>query len=227
MKHRVVKALYVALALSGSGVLLSGGAWAHDGRVYGVAPPAVYPAKTWQGRSEAVVRVLDRLDAHVTELTIPVGQEASYRSVSIRAMACLQRPPTLPADAAVHLHIEEMKAQDVPVFDGWMLANAPALGVYGNPLYDVQLVRCQGQEVAPHAGALPKTQAPSLGVIESSHVDADQGTATGPMAPPSQNSGGGPMSLLPPTPSAPSGDNNTPPPSPAAPSANGLPPGVP
>ncbi|MCI2007677.1 MAG: DUF2155 domain-containing protein, partial [Acetobacter peroxydans] len=29
-----------------------------------LAPPAVYPADTWQGRTVAVVRVLDKLDAH-------------------------------------------------------------------------------------------------------------------------------------------------------------------
>ncbi|MXV36364.1 MULTISPECIES: DUF2155 domain-containing protein [unclassified Saccharibacter] len=226
MTQRVMRLLPL-LALASSVSALHG-AWAGDGGgVYGVAPPATYPATAWQGRSEAVVRVLNRLDSHVNDVTIPVGKEVTYRSLTVRVVACVQRPPTLPAESAVHLHIEEMKAQNVPVFDGWMLATQPSLGVYGNPLYDVQAVRCQGQNMEPQPGALPPTKAPSLGAIVTPHMDADHQETQGdgayhPPQPPQTPSTGGPMSLLPPVAPDPS-TGGAPLPPPAPPSA-GAPP---
>lgn len=73
----------------------------------GVAPPAMYPANTWQGRTQAVIRVLDRLDAHIETLTIPVGANASYRTLSVAVEACVSRPETLRADSGALLHLRD------------------------------------------------------------------------------------------------------------------------
>ena len=110
--------------------------------------PAIYPADTWQGQSVAVVRVLDKLDAHTQTLTVPVGQDATYKSLTVHVTSCLQRPPTLPADSAAWLEVRDAHEGMTP-FQGWMAVAEPATGVFQNPLYDVQLVACSGDVVAP------------------------------------------------------------------------------
>ncbi|MBY4640788.1 DUF2155 domain-containing protein [Gluconacetobacter entanii] len=111
-------------------------------------PPAMYPPDTWKGRGSAVVRILDKLDAHVQVLDIPAGQDATYKSLTLHARACLERPPTLAADTAAWLSVHDAHEGMTP-FDGWMLRQEPALGVFQNPLYDVQVVGCGGADVAP------------------------------------------------------------------------------
>lgn len=125
-----------------------------------LAPPAVYPASTWQGKGTAVVRVLDRLDAHVEVLSVPVGGEAvHYKNLDILARRCLQRPPTRAPDAAAWLEIQDTHPGGA-AFKGWMLAAEPGLGVLESSVYDVRMVQCAGDDVAPFLPPLPKPAAP-------------------------------------------------------------------
>ncbi|QDH13487.1 DUF2155 domain-containing protein [Formicincola oecophyllae] len=156
------------------------------GRVYGVAPPSTYPADTWQGRTVALVRVLDRLDSSTHVLQIPVGSDAQFRTLTLHVAACLERPPTLPADNAVRLHLEETAldaataqksppvggkeasetpARITPPYDGWMFSAEPAVGLYGSPLYAVRLITCQGGAVAPRLAPLAPAEAPRLSAM--------------------------------------------------------------
>lgn len=192
----------------------------------GVAPPAMYPANTWQGRTQAVIRVLDRLDAHIETLTIPVGANASYRTLSVAVEACVSRPETLPADSGALLHLRDSGDSARPPFDGWMLQNEPSLGTYGSSLYDVRVVACTGDRVAPDAGPLPVIKAPQLagttatedegGTDQSGSSSSSEGGAVPlapdshapiPLAPPS----GGAQSLVPPAPPASAGPSLPPP----------------
>lgn len=127
-----------------------------------LAPPAIYPANTWQGKATAVVRVLDRLDAHVEVLSVPVGTTAHYKSLDITPGRCLQRPKTLSPDAAGWLELHDTHP-DGATFKGWMLAAEPALGVLESAVYDVRMVRCEGNDVAP---ALPPLPVPAVPVLE-------------------------------------------------------------
>nr|WP_275943913.1 DUF2155 domain-containing protein [Gluconacetobacter takamatsuzukensis] len=113
-----------------------------------VAPPAIYPTDTWQGRSVATVRVLDTLDSSVQVLTIPVGQDATFRALTIHVGACRDRPATLTPDAAGWLAVRDTR-QEGPGFNGWMLAGEPFLGVFQDPVYAVRLIGCAGDMVAP------------------------------------------------------------------------------
>ncbi|GBQ90803.1 hypothetical protein AA13595_2992 [Gluconacetobacter johannae DSM 13595] len=135
-----------------------------------VTPPLVYPAETWQGRSVATLRVLDRLDSRVQILTVPVGQDVTFKALSIHVGACRDRPPGLVPDSAGWLSVRDTHP-GVPGFDGWMLSGEPFMGVFENPLYDVRMVGCAGDMVAPvpppltvpEAGA--PTDATSGGVV--------------------------------------------------------------
>ncbi|CAM2907021.1 hypothetical protein CFR75_10095 [Komagataeibacter xylinus] len=125
-----------------------------------LAPPAIYPPDMWQGRTVAVVRVLDKLDAHVVLLNVPVGQDMPYKSLTLHATSCLQRPATLPADSAAWLDVHDAH-EGMAAFQGWMAVAEPATGVFQNPLYDVQLVGCAGDNVAPMPPPLAAVATPT------------------------------------------------------------------
>jgi len=174
----------------------------------GVAPPAMYPAPTWQGQSQAVLRVLDRLDGHLELLTVPVGGSATYRSLSVGVEACVTRPQTLATDTGVLLHLKDSSDPQRPSFDGWMLAQEPSVATYGSPLYDVRVVSCAGVPTAPQAGPLPVVKAP---VLAGTEVPVEEG-GDAPASPPASASGG-------PVPLAPDSHN----PIPLAPSSGAAP----
>ncbi len=140
-----------------------------------VSPPAMYPPESWEGRSAAIVRVLDKLDAHVETLSIPVGQSGSYKSLGIAIRRCLQHPPGLPPDAAAALSVRDANAAATP-FEGWMFSAEPFVAVFESPVYGVQLVSCGGGEAAPAAPALPPA-------VAAAPADADR-AAPPPDAPP-------------------------------------------
>lgn len=204
---RIVKAFLALPCMAG---LLGGmSASLHAEGVRGVAPPATYPANTWQGRNGAVLRIMRRLDSHVELVPLHVGEDTAYGPLSLRVERCLQRPDGLPAQTAALLRIEENQESGSPPFEGWMFTDDPALGAYAGALYDIQLVSCDGDKVEPMVGPLPAPAPPQLPAIMAPHVEADEEHGPVVLTPPASGSAGqdggssGPTSLLPPAPSQP------------------------
>ena len=107
------------------------------------APPAPQPTRlTWLPQGNALLQVLDKVNAQNTVLTVKVGQQAQFGSLSIQVQACTIHPPDQPQDAAAFLTITDSRA-DAPEFRGWMLANNPSLSMLQNPIYDVRVVGCR------------------------------------------------------------------------------------
>lgn len=154
------------LAFLGGLMAVATGGWMvapSDAQAVGtpLAPPAVYGQGVWQGKGTAVVRVLDRLDAHVEMISVPTGTTAHYKSLDISAGRCLERPKTLSPDAAGWLELHDTHP-DGATFKGWMLAAEPGLGVFESAVYDVRMVRCEGADVAPMTPPLPTPAVPVL-----------------------------------------------------------------
>jgi hypothetical protein len=106
-----------------------------------VAPPDMSPPDTWVQQKAGMLRVLNKLDSTVTNLTIPVGQSATLQSLTITMRACAIRPPDLPRDAAARLTVADSR-EGAPGFDGWILQNEPAAAMLEHPVYDIQLAGC-------------------------------------------------------------------------------------
>lgn len=124
-------------------------------------PPAMYPAGTWQGKSVAVVRVLNRLDSAVGTVRVPVGGTTRYESLQIGVARCLASAPTLRTDAAAWMDVQDTRAEG-PTFHGWMMEAEPALGVFESPLYDIRVMGCEGDDVAPLLPQLEHPPAPPM-----------------------------------------------------------------
>lgn len=136
-----------------------------------IAAPVMPIPTAWQGRSQAVVRVLDKLDAHIETLTLKAGETGTYKTLNVTVRSCMDRPDGLPRDAGAFLDIQDKRGEVQP-FSGWTFAGEPSVGVFESPIYGVQLVTCQGELVAPMAPPLP-TPAPPPPDMVSSQSPAD------------------------------------------------------
>ncbi len=105
-----------------------------------LAPAPAWP-NIWLPRHNARIAALDKLSAQPTDVTIPVGGSAQFRTLTIAVRSCLVRPPNQPADAAAWLDVTDSHPGS-PEFHGWMLAGEPELAVLPSPLYDVRLLGC-------------------------------------------------------------------------------------
>ncbi|MGI4747154.1 MAG: DUF2155 domain-containing protein [Janthinobacterium lividum] len=158
---------------------------------YVVAPVMPIPT-AWQGRSQAVVRVLDKLDAHIETLTLKAGETGIYKTLNVTVRSCMDRPDGLPRDSGAFLDIQDKRGEVQP-FTGWTFAGEPSVGVFESPIYGVQLVTCQGDLVAPMAPPLPtpappppdmassqSPAGPSANPNDGGLTDADNGAETDP-----------------------------------------------
>ena len=168
-----------AAAALAAALLLAG----QQSRAAEYVPPPIMPVpNAWQGRSEAVVRVLDKLDAHIETLTLKVGETGSYKSLGVTVRSCMDRPDGLPRDNGAFLDVQDHRAGDVAPFNGWTFSGDPSVGVFESPVYGVQLVTCQGDLVAPAAPPLPPPVPPPASMLPPAPppADADDGGVDAP-----------------------------------------------
>jgi len=149
-----------------------------------VAPPVMYPADLWQGRGEAVIRVLNRTDSHIETMTIPVGGQGQYRSLHLGVTRCVERPETLPRDAAALISTSD-DTDPGAHYQGWILAEEPSLSAYKSALYDIAIVSCSGAKTDPALAPLPQAVVPVLSNAPPEGADNQPGDLNDPShAPP-------------------------------------------
>jgi len=89
----------------------------------------------------AKLQALDKVNAQASDLTIKVGQSATFGSLTITVKSCVVRPPDQPADAAAYLDVTDSHA-DSPGFDGWILRDEPSVSMMEHPIYDLRVSGC-------------------------------------------------------------------------------------
>ena len=102
------------------------------------APLAAQEATTAPG---GVLRVLDKITGNVQDIELMNGEERQVGLLTIRLGEC--RFPTLnPSGDAYEQVTVFYRDQEEPVFQGWMIASAPAISALEHPRYDVWALRC-------------------------------------------------------------------------------------
>lgn len=89
------------------------------------------------------VRVLDKINGTITDLDLAVGETREVGSLTVTLGDC-RYPADNPAGDAFALVSIRSRADDVAVFEGWMIASSPALSAMDHPRYDVWSLRCRG-----------------------------------------------------------------------------------
>lgn len=88
-----------------------------------------------------VVRVLDKVTGAVTDLRLSAGETAALGHLRVTLNECRYPVSNPNGDAFTKLTVVY---RDVvaPVFQGWLIASAPALNAMEHPRYDVWALRC-------------------------------------------------------------------------------------
>jgi hypothetical protein len=105
------------------------------------APGAAAWPNVWVPARAAKIQALDKINAQASDLTIVVGQSATFGSLTITVKACMTRPADQPADATAYLDVTDSHP-DSPGFDGWMLEDEPSVSMMRNPIYDLRVTGC-------------------------------------------------------------------------------------
>jgi hypothetical protein len=111
-----------------------------------VAPAARSQDRVLEPYTVAVLNALDKVSARVSVLEAPVGGEAKFGALTVKARACQKAPPTETPESAAYLEIEEKRPnQPAParVFAGWMFASSPAVSAMDHAVYDIWVVDCK------------------------------------------------------------------------------------
>jgi hypothetical protein len=98
-------------------------------------------AEETENAPRAELRVLDKITGRVEDLALSVGETRNVGALQVTLGEC-RYPAANPAgDAYVELTIRDSRVP-APVFEGWMIASAPALSALDHPRYDVWALRC-------------------------------------------------------------------------------------
>ncbi|MBZ4021419.1 hypothetical protein CKO11_02940 [Rhodobacter sp. TJ_12] len=89
----------------------------------------------------AFLRGLDKVAGAASDITLSVGQVAPYGSLAVRLEACRYPAEDPASNAYAFLHITDTMIGEV-VFEGWMIAQNPALSALDHQRYDVWVLRC-------------------------------------------------------------------------------------
>ena len=100
----------------------------------------------------AVLRGLDKTTARMQTFDAPVGGTVQFGRLAITVRQCQKHPPEEPPESAAFLVVNETRPGDTApttVFSGWMFASSPALSALQDPVYDVWVLDCRTDSVAP------------------------------------------------------------------------------
>ena len=102
------------------------------------APIAAQEARTAPG---GVVRVLDKITGEVQDIELRNGETLQIGHLQITLGEC-RYPASNPSGDAYELLAITYRDNPEPLFQGWMIASAPAISALQHPRYDVWALRC-------------------------------------------------------------------------------------
>jgi len=104
----------------------------------------VGPVTGFANGSIGVLRVLDKITGAVTDLEMAPGSERVIDHLTVRFAEC-RYPVDNPTGDAIGLMSLFYQDNPEPIFQGWMIASAPALNALDHARYDVWMLRCSSE----------------------------------------------------------------------------------
>ncbi len=103
--------------------------------------PTIAAAQEAATARGADLRVLDKLNGIVTDVTLRTGETATLGYLKINLSECRFPRANPNGDAYAEL-VVTYRNGETPAFEGWLIASAPALNAMEHPRYDVWVLRC-------------------------------------------------------------------------------------
>ncbi len=101
---------------------------------------------------QVVLRGLDKVTGRLSTMTVNVGEKTTFGALDIYVRVCYAHPPEETPENASFLEIIERKEEgQLKLFSGWMFSSSPALSAMDHAVYDVWVLKCQGDQVDPPA----------------------------------------------------------------------------
>ncbi len=102
--------------------------------------------------SQVVLRGLDKVTGRLSTMTVNVGEKTTFGALDIYTRVCYAHPPEETPENAAFLEVVEKKEEgQLKLFSGWMFSSSPALSAMDHAVYDVWVIKCQGDQVDPPA----------------------------------------------------------------------------
>lgn len=89
----------------------------------------------------AALRGLDKLAGVPIDITLTAGETGALGWLQVTLAECRYPTDNPQGDAFAHLVIRDGN-DEVPLFDGWMVASSPALSALDHSRFDVWVIRC-------------------------------------------------------------------------------------
>ncbi|MFC7704015.1 DUF2155 domain-containing protein [Plastorhodobacter daqingensis] len=90
----------------------------------------------------AVVRWLDKVSGAAVDVELQPGIEATQGRLIILLTECRYPAEDPSSNAFAYLTVYDQLYPDAAVFEGWMIADSPALNAMDHSRYDLWLLRC-------------------------------------------------------------------------------------
>lgn len=99
-------------------------------------------AQNMASGATAQLRGLDRVSGVTTDIDLATGTSASYGRLQVELLACRYPADNPNADAVAFLRIRDT-IRGEQLFQGWMIASAPALNALDHARYDIWVMGCR------------------------------------------------------------------------------------
>jgi hypothetical protein len=106
-----------------------------------LALPIATSAEETATSDRGLLRLLDKTTGRTTDLEMQAGETETIGQISVQFSEC-RYPVNNPSGNAYALVVVRDARVEDPVFEGWLIASAPALNAMDHPRYDVWVLRC-------------------------------------------------------------------------------------
>jgi hypothetical protein len=90
----------------------------------------------------AVLRALDKVAGTSSDIELSAGQSVAFGHIIVTLRECRYPAEDPSSNAFAYLTVTD-KTETAVVFDGWMIADSPALSAMDHQRYDVWVIRCK------------------------------------------------------------------------------------
>lgn len=106
-----------------------------------LALPVAARAEVTATSDRGLLRLLDKTTGRTTDLEMQAGETETIGQISVRFSECRYPVDNPSGNAYALVVVRDARVED-PVFEGWLIASAPALNAMDHPRYDVWALRC-------------------------------------------------------------------------------------